>query len=39
MYLTITVDRETLKRARMRALEENTSVTAVLQGCSRAAFS
>lgn len=30
MNLTITVDGETLKRARIRALEENTSVNAVL---------
>lgn len=29
--LTITVDDETLKRARMRALEQNTSVNAVLR--------
>lgn len=29
--LTITVDAETLKRARMRALEEDTSVNAVLR--------
>ena len=29
--LTITVDEETLKRARMRALEEGTSVNAVLR--------
>lgn len=30
--LTITVDEATLKRARMRALEEGTSVNAVLRG-------
>ena len=30
--LTITVDARTLKRARMRALEEDTSVNAVLRG-------
>lgn len=30
--LTITVDEETLKRARIRALEEGTSVNAVLGG-------
>lgn len=30
--LTITVDEQTLKRARMRALEEGTSVNAVLRG-------
>ncbi|MBA2344367.1 MAG: hypothetical protein H0V83_04740 [Rubrobacter sp.] len=29
--LTITVDAQTLKRARMRALEEDTSVNAVLR--------
>jgi hypothetical protein len=29
--LTITVDEQTLKRARMRALEEDTSVNAVLR--------
>lgn len=29
--LTITVDEQTLKRARMRALEEGTSVNAVLR--------
>jgi hypothetical protein len=29
--LTITVDEETLKRARIRALEEDTSVSAVLR--------
>ena len=29
--LTITVDEDTLKRARMRALEEDTSVNAVLR--------
>jgi len=29
--LTITVDEQTLKRARMRALEEDTSVSAVLR--------
>jgi len=29
--LTITVDKQTLKRARMRALEEDTSVNAVLR--------
>ena len=29
--LTITVDRETVKRARMRALEEGTSVNALLR--------
>jgi hypothetical protein len=29
--LTITVDEETVKRARMRALEEGTSVNAVLR--------
>ena len=33
MNLTITVDREILKRARIRALEEHTSVSAVLRGC------
>ena len=31
MNLTITVEDETLKRARVRALEENTSVNAVLR--------
>ena len=31
MNLTITVDDELLKRARIRALEENTSVNAVLR--------
>ena len=31
MNLTITVEDEILKRARMRALEENTSVNAVLR--------
>ena len=31
MNLTITVEDELLKRARMRALEENTSVNAVLR--------
>ena len=31
MNLTITVQEELLKRARMRALEENTSVNAVLR--------
>ena len=31
MNLTITVEDETLERARMRALEENTSVNAVLR--------
>ena len=31
MNLTITVDDEVLKRARMRALEEDTSVNAVLR--------
>ncbi len=30
--LTITVDEETVKRARIRALEEGTSVNAVLRG-------
>lgn len=30
--LTITVDEETVKRARMRALEEGTSVNALLRG-------
>jgi hypothetical protein len=30
--LTITVDEETVKKARMRALEEGTSVNAVLRG-------
>ena len=33
MKLTITVDREVLARARIRALEERTSVNAVLRGC------
>lgn len=33
MNLTITVDREILKRARTRAPEEHTSVNAVLRGC------
>ena len=33
MNLTITVDDELLKRARIRALEENTSVNAVLPKC------
>lgn len=33
MKLTITVDGEVLKRARIRALEEHTSVNAVLRGC------
>lgn len=33
MKLTITVDREGLARARIRALEERTSVNAVLRGC------
>ena len=33
MNLTITVDDELLKRARIRALEENTSVNAVLRKC------
>lgn len=32
MNLTISVDNEVLKRARMRALEEDTSVNAVLRG-------
>ena len=32
MNLTITVDGEILKRARIRALEEDTSVNAVLRG-------
>ncbi|MCA9561777.1 MAG: hypothetical protein KC583_24695 [Myxococcales bacterium] len=31
MNLTITVDDEILKRARIRALEENTSVNAILR--------
>ena len=31
MNLTITVDAEVLKRARIRAIEENTSVNAVLR--------
>lgn len=31
MNLTITVEDEVLKRARMRALEENTSVNAILR--------
>lgn len=31
MNLTITVDGEVLKRARIRALEENTSVNAILR--------
>ena len=31
MNLTITVEDETLRQARMRALEENTSVNAVLR--------
>ena len=31
MNLTITVEDEILKRARMRALEENTSVNAILR--------
>lgn len=31
MNLTITVDDDILKRARMRALEENTSVNAILR--------
>ena len=30
--LTITVDEETVKRARIRALEEGTSVNALLRG-------
>ena len=34
MNLTITVEDEVLKRARMRALEENTSVNAVLRKCA-----
>ena len=33
MKLTITVDGEVLKRARIRALAERTSVNAVLRGC------
>ena len=33
MNLTITVAPEVLKRARVRALEEHTSVKAVLRGC------
>ena len=36
MNLTITVEREVLKRARIRALEEHTSVNAVLRGCLEA---
>jgi len=31
--LTITVDADVLRRARMRALSESTSVNAVLRGC------
>ena len=33
MNFTMTVDKEVLKRARMRALEEDTSVNAVLRDC------
>ncbi len=33
MNLTITVEREILKRARIRALKEHTSVNAVLRRC------
>jgi hypothetical protein len=32
MNLTISIDQETLKQARMRALAESTSVNAVLRG-------
>ena len=31
MNLTVSVDRETLRKARIRAIEENTSVNAVLR--------
>ena len=33
MNLTIRVEREVLRRARIRAFEEGTSVNAVLRGC------
>lgn len=33
MNLTITVDNEVLKRARIRALEEDTSVNRILRDC------
>ena len=36
MNLTITVDDDVLKRARMRALHEDTSVNAVLRSCLEA---
>ena len=36
MNLTITVDSHVLKRARLRALEEDTSVNAVLGDCLEA---
>ena len=35
MNLTIVVDDETLKRARIRAIQENTSVNAVVRGYLR----
>ena len=36
MNLTITVDDQVLKRARLRALQEGTSVNAVLRECLEA---